>query len=734
MASLAEILEGGQRRRQWLDEKINKGLRYYLGPTGISDRLGAMGELLNPVVGIEQAGSHARDLTAPERSVGERLSSGVGAATETLGALLPVAGGRIAAQAGAGADDAAKAITDALTGMSAGAATSAARGVAHNARQPSANPRTTLYSGGPVAPTADLPRFPPRYSPSLRAAEGLKQNKGSIEQMRAMLLKGGGKEDELAWAGFDEAFPAGSKANKSEIVEYLRRNTDMIDDLSDTAEGKLGSGDRLDFDSLVDRYVADGLDEEAEHVMTDWLPEQLAGEAYRVRELDGEQLSDLMRARGHNPADEDAVDEFLSVHENSWLSDTSNMETAELFKTDEEAVSWFWGEEAAREMAEESLRDQAQSMDVIELRDRLGLPSGADTDDVQYHDYFIPGAKDYTETRYTFTDPANVRAEERSFLGHEGGHWDDDDVVAHARTGLFPTTDGRTAYHVGEIQSDWGQKARRSDARIATPAEESAVARGVEASSEIHELEGIASRMIADAAAAAGSIRDRARNNEMPWVNRYRRTPDGREFERAKLHRPAAARFLENSAPPEGGLPLGYNSPDQRLAQEWADNYGPRYRAAFATKEAAEPIIDNTFVGGPYVDNTPKWADMVLREQLVSAVGDGADYFTVPNSETVRRMTGGTGDGQGGFYDNIIPKRMQNLLRKYDKKARLQPMQIVGEDGNRDVYGYRMTPEFRDTVRRKGVPLWALLATGAGANAFARDERQPTLQEVLGGI
>jgi hypothetical protein len=39
------------------------------------------------------------------------------------------------------------------------------------------------------------------YSPSLRAAEGLKQEKGTYEQLRKMMLNEGAKADELNWSG-----------------------------------------------------------------------------------------------------------------------------------------------------------------------------------------------------------------------------------------------------------------------------------------------------------------------------------------------------------------------------------------------------------------------------------------------------------------------------------------------------------------------------------------------------
>lgn len=45
------------------------------------------------------------------------------------------------------------------------------------------------------------------------------------------------------------------------------------------------------------------------------------------------------------------------------------------------------------------------------------------------------------------------------------GHWSEPNVIAHARTSLQKTADGKTMFLVDELQSDWGQKLRDGGAR-----------------------------------------------------------------------------------------------------------------------------------------------------------------------------------------------------------------------------------------------------------------------------
>lgn len=93
-------------------------LDYYLGPTGIPDRLRLLNELLNPVVALSDAG---QDL---------RRGDYVGSLANTASALVPVAGGRAAMKAAHGIpslapgeyDRLSSTVLEALTGVSERAA------------------------------------------------------------------------------------------------------------------------------------------------------------------------------------------------------------------------------------------------------------------------------------------------------------------------------------------------------------------------------------------------------------------------------------------------------------------------------------------------------------------------------------------------------------------------------------------------------------------------------------
>ena len=67
-------------------------------------------------------------------------------------------------------------------------------------------------------------KMSPYYSPTERALETLKQEKGTPDQMKAMLLKNGAKEAEFEWMGWDEFVSDKKTISKVDIQQWIDEN------------------------------------------------------------------------------------------------------------------------------------------------------------------------------------------------------------------------------------------------------------------------------------------------------------------------------------------------------------------------------------------------------------------------------------------------------------------------------------------------------------------------------
>jgi hypothetical protein len=74
-----------------LNDFIDGGMDYFLGPTGIPNKARAANTMMNPIAQMGQAGADATMATDPRYSRDERINAGVNALTGTLATLAPAA-------------------------------------------------------------------------------------------------------------------------------------------------------------------------------------------------------------------------------------------------------------------------------------------------------------------------------------------------------------------------------------------------------------------------------------------------------------------------------------------------------------------------------------------------------------------------------------------------------------------------------------------------------------------
>lgn len=594
-------------------------------------------------------------------------------------------------------------------------------------------------NGGPAID--DVPRYARQYSPSRRAAENLKQNKGTYKQMRAMLIKGGAKENELEWSGIDERFKDDETVTKDQIVKWLTASDPRLQRQSRESMGTIGA-DAPSHEQMIDMYVEQNLEDETYYYLTEYGQERLNDEYRPIEDLDDDELVDVAAYEGY---DEDQIDDFLTDYKGYWIS-----EQQELFSNENAALADALGTgqldpaEAAETLARDSLADNAQySMTYDELRDALGLDDTEEffEGDTQYGgQYFPEGATDYRENIYKF-EPEDDSFPPARMTG--ASHFGDDDEFAqfHTRTGILPlsnTGGQQQAYYVGEIQSDAQQNLKKDSLlsyaegmklkdyddlgnsllsesnrfNMAATTNEQAIRQavgdimidanatvsdGMGAQQQIYNtiykqavLDDRNARMVNSGQTPMPSKVTELNEDQLNQIDGLIADPDNQRHIGQSEYKLTRA-LLENPdiLPPDNPITAQVLMP-QIIERTNNLNRSKAYARTAADQEQFfiedNPELEGKMfsgVGGPVMGSQNQWLDYALRSELIEAVNDpSVDYFALPYSELAIGKVGGTSSPKQGtidFYRRDVPNRLKKILKQNNLDVNIEPLRLEGE-------------------------------------------------------
>jgi hypothetical protein len=318
-------------------------------------------------------------------------------------------------------------------------------------------PRTTYAS----------PRF---YSPSVRAAEGLPQEKGSYTQLKAWMLKNGAKAKEMEWTGADEAFEGRTDVTKKELVDYLTDNQNLLLTDRTTAKGVMRgdtSGETREArETYVDGRLYDEIRNMEDSFDSGWeygtefesIADFVAGGNDEVLDEIARSMRDVQNIRNGQ--------DLAESYPDGWVNYNRSTKEYEVFADRDEAMQADMPDFTAE--ARQRLRDYVDDLEQDDPdeynRILFGDELTADPSELVYAKYFPKGGTNMSETTYQFRDPTGKLPDDY-FKNPE--HFEetgaDLNLVAHARTAEFPVQGGGTAYHVGEGQSDIAQALREKN-------------------------------------------------------------------------------------------------------------------------------------------------------------------------------------------------------------------------------------------------------------------------------
>jgi len=150
--------------------------------------------------------------------------------------------------------------------------------------------------------------------------------------------------------------------------------------------------------------------------------------------------------------------------------------------------------------------------------------------------------------------------------------------------------------------------------------------------------------------------------------------------------------------------------------EELQSDWGQDYR-----KSEAEPA--------PYITSTNSWTDLGLKRALIEAAKGGHERLTwTPGLHQAKRynLSDEKQQGMKGYYDNILPSRLKDIIKRLGHEPKFEPYNINNEIPAQSL---RITPELRQTIL-KGISAferggYVPYATGGGlyANIHAKQER-----------
>jgi hypothetical protein len=627
----------------------------------------------------------------------------------------------------------------------------------------------------------NTPVSPRLYSPSVRAAEGLPQEKGSYTQLKAWMLKNGAKAKEMEWTGADEAFEGRTDVTKKELVDYLTDNQYLLWEKRATAKGVMRGDTSGETREARETYVDGRLYDEIRNMEDSFDSGWEYGTEF-------ESIADFVAGGNDEVLDEIAKSmrvqnirngqDLAESYPDGWVNYNRSTKKYEVFADRDEAMQADMPDFTAE--ARQSLRDYVDNLEYDDPdeynRILFGNELTADPSELVYAKYFPKGGTNMSETTYQFGDPTGKLPDDY-FKNPE--HFEetgaDLNLVAHARTAEFPVQGGGTAFHVGEGQSDIAQALREKnkatgevrkftprtreqeikipqeqalfdDIRTKTVTAEDILNRAVfgddvgmatpwrRSQGEYAEQLETFKKVMADfktkqSQAASG-------NGEFVIWQPHQISDEATFFDEAKgemanmrENLDAFSKYiidLARDVPPAllDTPEFSQYTPYINWAERYAKDLGPEI-ADLQVEHAKmwKPDYENTKTGAPFIESTDAWVGMLLKRQLKEAIESGANFMTLPNPKMVKKYTYGDYEGHRTFYGDIAAGKLLDIAKSYDPDATLVGKLIETSAGPEPVSALPLTQKLIDAIMEKGISTYAVpLAVGAGSGYGALNQ------------
>jgi hypothetical protein len=523
--------------------------------------------------------------------------------------------------------------------------------------------QTTPPTGAVTMAPSSIPKSDIGFYSQLEAAVQPLQNKGTGQQYLAQIQKSAGvKPEEIQWTGLDTFLQGRQSVTKQEIQDYLNANR------VDVQEVRLGENFAPGYQFSTYNEWENALDQA-----------EAAGDVAEVS-----RLNEWAKLRYDTPNQTKFSSYTLPGGENYREI---------LLTLPQKSV----GDVKAAEQTRDTLA--RQTADLMEEWKRLSEEMPGDPRVVELYGRL-------SETRRA-RDQAVVDARElrksAESQTYRSTHFDQPNILAHLRVN-DRTVDGKKTLFVEEIQSDWHQAGRKkgygpqteTEAYYITP-DGSRVSLGFGKTQE-------------EAAAAV----DPGWKNlvDIKFDTQTKKFGEGVPDAPFKTswHELSLKRAIQEAA--EKGydqiaFTTGKTQAERYDLSKQVDNvsYFPSTKTIVAYK-GGNSVVEKR------VADPKELEEIIGKEAAKKLLNQPTEKIVNARGNEVQSLSGVDlqvgGEGMKGFYDNILPKSLDKLGKKFGAKVGKTEMDGV------EVWQMDITPQMRESVTTKGQPLFAIPAIGAG--------------------
>ena len=538
------------------------------------------------------------------------------------------------------------------------------------------------------------------YSKGEETAATLPQAKGTPEQYAAMLQRAGVKPIEME--GFAEAFAGRPNVTREEIARYFRERMPVVEErvLGTRTKGQPYPEKYIKIEQdIMDRY-RDELNRLTSIHMDYAQPRSVRDDAFKkynnlINKRDFE-IDDAIPNR--EELIQAARDTVVPTKFGEYTLPGGENYREVLLKT---PVKEPEGLAAAQQKANDLIKKTADAMSDWKRTSEELAPGSPET----LEKYRV--LSEIRKERDVAVGELNRLGKEKRESIFQSSHWGDPNVLAHLRMSDRTGPNGEKILHVEEVQSDWGQQGKRrgfagdrepdqktGNWQVIHESDQGPVPYSFgteqEARNWTQQLRDMGLTARDPAPEIIAGVEKQGTVAAAPYVTSTQGWTDL-----------ALKRALKEAA--EGGYDKLVWTPGAEQAKRY-DLSQQISRIGYQPELGMLYAVDKNGVRVPALEgktfapkDLPEAIGKEATDRLLSAEKDSRGYHMLTGDD----LSLG-GEGMKAYYDRILPKRLQDIVRRHDKGAKVQMMEGILPD-NITAPGIVITPAMRESIL-KGQP------------------------------